>query len=157
MDILYKIIWPTTIVDNLLIKQCPFFCNYFVGATLSNKTTFYGSVKKLLEASQPSSEHYLHPLVAISGCDLSETLSSGRSLNIHALSWKLMWKRWIRKRTRSWKELCFSFTGVEFYCRFLLIWTKTLFFNMHLVFSAQAFISLSPQSLFLWTLLGVYL
>lgn len=76
---------PTAILASLLIKRSAFFCNYFVGATLSNKTTFEGSVKKLLEAGQPSSGHYLHPLVALSGCDLSETLSSGGSLNIDAL------------------------------------------------------------------------
>lgn len=35
-----KLFGRTTILDNLLIKHSPLFCNYFVGATLSNKTMF---------------------------------------------------------------------------------------------------------------------
>lgn len=65
-----------TAMDNL-IKQAPFFCHYCAGATSSivprDRVLGLYDWRHLLEAGQRWSEYHLHPL-AISGCDLSETL-----------------------------------------------------------------------------------
>lgn len=138
-----------TAMDNL-IKQAPFFCHYCVGATLSiilrDRVLGLYDWRQLLEAGQRLWENHLHPLVAISGCDLSETLSLVGSGSIDAHCPGNLRKEVDKEKDEELEGvlLLLHHSGRLLFSADL-IWN--IIYNMHLVFSAQALVSSSSELL----------
>lgn len=135
-------------MDNL-IKQAPFFCHYCVGATSSIvlRDWILGLYdwRQLLEAGQRLWENHLHPLVATSGCDLSETLSLVGCGSIDAHCPGSLRKELDKEKDEELEGVLLLHHSGRLQFSADLIWN--IIFNMHLVFSAQALVSSSSELL----------